>query len=344
MSKRHSSILSNLAVPLVISPFLLGAGYVFWSTVSARIDGSTSMQSIAQTETKFSSIESVPAGTFAYGGSTTWAPIRQAIDPLIEEAHPNFQLQYTEAEGETPGSGTGVKMLLNDQLSFSQSSRGVKEEEYQQARVQDTTLTEIPVAIDGVVVTVHPNLPVDSLTIDDLKSIYQGIFTNWQDLGGPDLEIVPYSRRRADSGTIEFFVDRVLDNNRFGSSVEFVDTVTVGVKKVSENLGGIYFGSAPEVVSQCKVKPLALVNDAGESIPAHQGDYIRPGECPEKRNKINFEAFQSGNYPLTRRLYVISKESERAGSRAAKAYTEMLLTGEGQRLLQELGFVPMRGN
>ena len=114
------------------------------------------------------------------------------------------------------------------------------------------------------------------------------------------------------------------------------------MRQVSENQGAIFYGSAPEIVPQCEIKPLGLVNLAGEAVPAHSGEYIRPEQCPEARNQLNLEGFRSGDYPLTRGLYVVSKESERAGRRAAIAYADLLATGEGQRLLQELGFIAVQ--
>ncbi|MFN6563859.1 MAG: hypothetical protein RMY28_029240 [Nostoc sp. ChiSLP01] len=74
-----------------------------------------------------------PEGTWFYGGSTSWAPIRRYVDPEIEKAYPQFELRYTDAINATPGSGTGIRMLLEGQLSFSQSSRPITDREFQRA-------------------------------------------------------------------------------------------------------------------------------------------------------------------------------------------------------------------
>lgn len=66
----------------------------------------------------FDSVPNVPSGLFNYGGSTSWAPIRLAIDPAIQAARPEFRLRYVEPTGETPGSTTGIKMLLDDRLAL----------------------------------------------------------------------------------------------------------------------------------------------------------------------------------------------------------------------------------
>jgi len=57
-------------------------------------------------------VQNVPSGLFNYGGSTSWAPIRLAIDPVIQAARPEFRLRYVEPTSGSPSSGSGIRMLL----------------------------------------------------------------------------------------------------------------------------------------------------------------------------------------------------------------------------------------
>ncbi|WP_299043715.1 substrate-binding domain-containing protein, partial [uncultured Thermosynechococcus sp.] len=116
-------------------------------------------------QSTFTQVKNVPSGLFNYGGSTTWAPIRRDVDPLLQAAWPNFQLRYVDPPTGTPGSGSGIRMLLNNQLSFSQSSRPLKEEEIAKAAAQGMKLTAIPVAIDGLAIAVNPRLGIPGLTV-----------------------------------------------------------------------------------------------------------------------------------------------------------------------------------
>lgn len=100
----------------------------------------------------------MPEGLFNYGGSTTWAPIRKVADPQIQTVFPNFQLRYTQHPTQPPGSGTGISMLLDGELAFSQSSRPLKDKEYQQAQQRGFQLEQIPVAIDGIAIAVNHDL------------------------------------------------------------------------------------------------------------------------------------------------------------------------------------------
>lgn len=61
-----------------------------------------------------------------------------------------------------------------------------------------------------------------------------------------------------------------------------------------------------------------------------------------QRDRLNFQAFQSGDSPLTRRLFVIVKQNVQIDEQAGMAYANLLLTNQGQKLIAEAGFVPIR--
>ncbi|ACK72681.1 phosphate ABC-transporter periplasmic phosphate-binding protein [Gloeothece citriformis PCC 7424] len=287
-------------------------------------------------------VENIPEGLFNYGGSTSWIPIQTAVNPIIEVVFPRFILRYTKPVNGKPGSGTGIKMLLNNQLSFSLSSRSLKAEEYQQGKNQGLTLKEIPVAIDAIAIAVHPELNLSGLTISQLKQIYRGKIINWSQVGGPDLPITPYSRSALDSGTVEFFGENVLENEAFSDKVIRVATTTEGLQKLSQNRGGIYYASAPEIIPQCTIKALSIGRNLGEWISPYQEPFIPLSQCPTQRNQVNKAAFRSGDYPITRRLFVIVKRNNSIDAKAGIAYANLLLTQEGQNLINRAGFVSLR--
>jgi phosphate transport system substrate-binding protein len=289
----------------------------------------------------FSDVAAVPSGLFNYGGSTTWAPIRGGVDGVLQQAQPQFQLRYTDPVGAPPGSGTGIAMLLENQLSFAQSSRPLTPEEWQQAEAQGLGLKEIPVAIEGLAIAVHPNLPVEGVTLTQLRDIYLGNLTNWSQLGGPDLPITPVSRP-ADGGTVEFFISTVLGGTALPASTRSVGTTTEALRLVSDTPGAIYYASAPEVVGQCTVKPIAIGREANQLVPPYAEPYVPPEACPGQRNRINSEGLRSGDYPLTRRLFVILREDGSVDQQAGEAYANLLLSQQGQDLLAQSGFVPIR--
>ncbi|HLO88517.1 MAG TPA: PstS family phosphate ABC transporter substrate-binding protein [Nostocaceae cyanobacterium] len=287
-------------------------------------------------------VSNVPSGVFNYGGSTTWAPIRRDVDSQLQRICPQFILRYTQPINEKPGSGTGIKMLIENQLAFSQSSRSIKPEENATAQQKGFSLKEIPVAIDGIAIAVNPSLNLPGLTVNQIKDIYTGKITNWQQIGGENLPITAITRPKEAGGTVEFFIDNVLNKETFGSNVTYIGTTTEAIRKVAITPGSIYYASAPELVSQCTIKPLPTGKENGELIAPYQTPYINSSQCPNQRNKLNTEDFRTGKYPITRNLFVIVKQNGQIDQQAGEAYANWLLTPEAQKLIEDTGFVRIR--
>ena len=103
-----------------------------------------------------SSVKDIPTGTFRYGGSTSWAPIRSEIDTVMRLGTPNFKLAYIHPNGGS-SSEKGIEMLLAGQLDFAQSSKGIPAELQKIATAKGIKIKEIPIAIDAITVVVHPS-------------------------------------------------------------------------------------------------------------------------------------------------------------------------------------------
>jgi phosphate transport system substrate-binding protein len=341
--KNEANETAVLVLALTITLGLV-AGVFWWlakNGVISNITNNSSSQVVSKGDT-FAQVPKVPSGLFSYGGSTTWAPIRREVDPLIQTAQPQFRLRYTDPITGAPGTTSGIKMLLTNQLAFSESSRSIKQEEYQQAQQLNITLKEIPVAIDGIAIAVNPNLNIPGLTLAQIKDIYTGKITNWKQVGGPELAIIPYSRRLEEGGTIQFFEENVLEKEKFAANVQFIPTTTQALQEVAKNPGGIYYASAPEIVGQCTVKPLPLGHKSDQLLPPYKEPFISLQQCPIQRNQINAAAFQSGEYPITRRLFVIVKQNGQSDQQAGVAYVNLLQTDQGQELITKAGFVTIR--
>ncbi len=289
-------------------------------------------------------VQNVPQGLFNYGGSTTWIPVHESVNAAITASFPDYQLRYTLPSSGSPGSGTGIKMLLDGQLSFSESSRPVKSEEYEAAQQRGFTLEQVPAAIDGIAFAVHPDLDVDGVSIDQIKAIYTGSLTNWSELGGPDLPILAYSRSPETAGTAKYFLDDVIDAKDYGKDVVFVEDTTAGVRQVIGNKGGIYYASAPEIVTQCSIYaiPVAARDQPNNFIPPYADSWKTGQDCLNQPNAVNKTAFRESSYPLTRRLFVIVKADGASDESAGQAYVNILLSPAGQTLIEQAGFVSIQ--
>ncbi|AFY56153.1 ABC-type phosphate transport system, periplasmic component [Rivularia sp. PCC 7116] len=346
----------NIKVLIFICLFVSSiAGILAWNWFSKP----QPIQPIAKipTEKPFAQFASVnvPSAKFNYGGSTTWAPITKLLNKKINRVHPQFQLEYKRRQQEEPGSGTGIQMLLNKELDFSLSSRNLTTSELEDAKKLGINLQKIPIAVDAIAVAINHSINIDELTLKELEKIYTGRIRNWQELGGPNLAIKPYSRSKEVGGTVEFFYRNVLRGEKFSNSLEIVRDTTQGIRKVSQNPAGIYYGSASEIVNQCRVKTVKLGNTKDNMVAPYKQPLILPPDCEQKPNQVDIDKLSSNDeYPITRRLYVIYKHSSInpdpdltedfkivKAAKAVEAYTKLLKTDEGKQLIKEAGFLPV---
>ncbi len=288
---------------------------------------------------RFEEVDEVPIGTFNYGGSNIWETIRAKTEPEINAAWPQFRLRYVKHPILGANSSTAIEMILKHQLTIALSSRRLSSEEIQQAKEKNLSIAQIPVAIDGIVFTVNPNLGINSLNVSQLRDIYSGKITNWREVGGPDLAILPYSKSPGASGTASFFQNNILDGNEFGNNIRIKSNTEEAIQLVARNYGAIFYASAPEIIGQCQTKPLGLAR--GDS-----DDFIWPYSqynCTNNpKERINLEAFQDATYPLTRYLYVTIEKNADIHTKAGNAYVNLLLSQRGQELIRQAGFVPVR--
>jgi phosphate transport system substrate-binding protein len=282
----------------------------------------------------FAAVPNVPAMKARYGGSISFAPLRtDEIVQRIATAQPGYELTYIEPlGGQKPGSGAGIQMLLEGQLSFAQSSRPLQDKEYNAAKNRGFLLEQEAVAIDGIAIFVNSQLPIPKLTVSQLKAIYMGKITNWKQLGGFDLKITPFSQDPRAGGTAAYFQESILDRQPFATSVQtdLRDNTSL-LRQVASTAGGIGYATASEVCHQGTIKILAIAKEAKQN-------FVTP--CDGKQ--VDRVVIANDSYPITRRLFVILKKDGALDEQAGVAYVNLLLSEEGQQIIEQAGFVRIR--
>lgn len=228
-------------------------------------------------------------------------------------------------------------MLIENQLSFAQSSRPIKDEEYQRAQTRGFKLKDIPVAIDGIAFYVNPELVRQGLkgvTLAQVQNIFTGKIKNWKEAGGPDQAITPFSRNLKAGGTVDFFYEKVLEEQPLGTNAQEVQDTTHSIRNVARTAGGIGYATASEVINQQTIRSLPLAKDANSSFVSPCAD--------DTCTSVNQKDFANDVYPLTRRLFVIIRQDGRLNEQAGVVYANMLLSNEGQKFVEETGFVSIR--
>jgi len=286
--------------------------------------------------------EDIPRGMFNYGGSTVWAPIRAEVDKQIKAEIPQFHLRYLQHPIWNPSSSVGIEMLIDDRLSIAQSSRPLTVAEKRTAKENGYQLRQIAIAIDGIAIAVHPDLEVPGLSVGQLRDIYSGKITNWKEVGGPDLAIIPYSKSPHASGTANYFTRNILNEKHITSNVKLATSTTEGLRIVNSNKGAIFYASAAEIVPQCSVQALPIGYNEDKLISPYQADPSSNLDCQATPHRVNHQSFRDASYPLTNKLYVIVKQNGQIEEEAGFAYARLLLSEAGQQAIEKAGFVAIR--
>ncbi|MBD2355707.1 substrate-binding domain-containing protein [Tolypothrix sp. FACHB-123] len=348
LSQDAVQMIRGLIIGELVTVAIIG-GLWLWLRPRLQVDNgalsSTNRDKVttsALTASSFNTVKNLPIGSFNYGGSTAWAPIRQLVDSQIQVLRPELQLRYVNPTNASPGSGSGIRMLLDGKLDFTQSSRPLTDEEKNLAQQRGFVLEERQVGIDGVAVVVNPALKVSGLTVDQLQQIYSGKITNWKQVGGENIPITPFSQHPENADVVLRFGKQVLDKQSLSSNVQYVYSTTEALRRLNQTPGGVYYASARGVVHQCSVKPLPLGVTSTQLIPPYREPFVPANDCPQKRNQLNTEAIKNGTYPMTSKLFVVIKHNQGKEQQVGEAYLRLLATDQGQQAIEQAGLIPER--
>ena len=233
----------------------------------------------------------------------------------------------TSVEVSGGGSGTGVAALINGTVDIANCSRQIKPKELEQA-TQNTGKVphEFIVGYDALAVYVHPDTPIDKITIPQLAEIYgeDGTITQWSHLGiknsaCPSDRIIRISRQ-SNSGTYFYFREALLGENR-----DF-------------RIGSLDLHGSKDVVEVIGRTPCAI----GYSGMGYATSHVKMLAIATDENALYYaptlENVLTKSYPIARPLYMYSL-GEPTGE--IKVYLDWILSAEGQKIVQKLGFVPV---
>lgn len=218
------------------------------------------------------------------------------------------------------GSGTGIAALKNGTTDLCMASRPIRESEVRSI-VESTGQepVEHTVAMDGIAVVVNPGNPVDVLTLAQLEAIFTGEIENWSAVGGPDEEIVIFSRDSS-SGTFVFFQSHVLNRKDYAPTARLLPSNAAIVSQVNQTDGAIgYVG-------------LGYVEPGLKVIKVKDDEQAEPVEP-------SIETIRSGDYAIARGLFLYTMGE---GSPLARRFIEFCLSPPGQAIVMDLGEVPVR--
>lgn len=267
--------------------------------------------------------EASEIGNIVMTGSTTLAPVvTKATQDFInanktwDKVNGDFSKEEIKISINGGGSGAGTKALIEGSANFGMVSRPVKDSEKEALG----EYKEYKLGTDALTISVNPNNKVyeiqDSFTSEELKNIFSGEYKTWNDLDEslPKEDIVLVTRDIG-GGAHGVFQKKIMGDTKVSDNVIQAPSMGALVSKIIENDNAIGYASFG-VVNQNKEKLVPMSVDGVE---------------PTKENII------SGDYIISRPLLVISKNEV---SPEEKSLIDYLLSDEGMKIVEDLGFVP----
>ncbi|MBK6766561.1 MAG: phosphate ABC transporter substrate-binding protein [bacterium] len=247
-------------------------------------------------------------------GSDTMVNLMSALAEAFMKANPGKQVAVTGG-----GSGTGIAALLNGTTDICASSRAMQEKEIDLAKQKNLQPKETIIGMDGLAVMVNKGNPADSLSLDQIKQIFQGTVADWKQVGGNPGEILVHSRE-SNSGTYVYFKEHVLSKGDFAQNARLMTSTAALVQEISTNVNAIGYGGEA-YGKQGNVK-MMHVRKEGTS-PA-----VYPTE----------ETVRNGAYPISRPLFLYTNGQ---ATGLIGTFVSYCNSAEGQKIVREVGYVPM---
>jgi len=253
-------------------------------------------------------------------GSDTMVNLALAWAEEYQKEKPAVRLSVTGG-----GTGTGMSALANSTTDIANASRQITREEKAEADKQAYTAVEFVVARDAIGVIVNPHNPVSQLTMQQISKIYKGQINNWKEVGGEDRPIVRLSRE-TNSGTHVYFLGTVVrlgnakDTDIFSSDTLLLPSSEGIISEVSDNPNAIGYDGLGYLTPSVKI--LAVAEKPGKP-------YVIP----------SIETVNNNTYPISRDLYMYTR-NQPAGE--VKTYIDWIFSAPAQKIVSDLGFVPLK--
>ena len=245
--------------------------------------------------------------------------------PIIESASLEWEDQYPDVtiEAAGPGSGAGMKLLLDGQTDIAPMSRAPKDSEIQAGVDKGMDIKSETVGLDALIIIVNKDNPVNDLTHDQIAGIFNGTIRKWSSID-PTVNLVKDEikviERDTNSGTHDYF-------NEF-----FLGEGSVPADKLGENYA--QYAST----SQLFENVASEVNAIGYGGLAYLDDTVKAVNVDGKTPSV--ETAKTGEYPVARPLYLVYDDKTLID--IGRTFIDYILSPEGQRLVLDVGYVNVK--
>jgi len=179
------------------------------------------------------------------------------------------------------------------------------------------------IGLDALVFIVNEDNPIDSLTSEQIRDIYSGRITNWSEVGGADSEIVPFQRPELSGSQTLMLTLMMKDTVMMAPSTE---TVAASMADVIDDIAA-YNNSANAIGYSVYYYAKNMYEQPGLKFIAVDG--VLPSS----------ETIGSREYGYGSPFYAVIPLDP---DPLARDIIEWLLTDDGQQLIKDMGYVPIK--
>jgi len=201
--------------------------------------------------------------TIVIGGSTSVDPLMQLLTAAYAKTNSNVKFTISAT-----GSGDGIKGVPSGTCEIGMSSRDLTPAEI------GTGIDTLVCAVDGIALVVNNRNPVTGLTQAQIKDIYTGAITRWEQLGaaanGKSGAIAVVSREPG-SGTRGAIEELIGFQDKLVKGATEFDSTGAVMAEVSKNADAIGYDSLGSVNSS--VKALSVDGIAATTANVIAGTY-----------------------------------------------------------------------
>ncbi|WP_350342619.1 PstS family phosphate ABC transporter substrate-binding protein [Proteinivorax tanatarense] len=245
-------------------------------------------------------------------GSDTMVNLGQHWAEEYMEKNPQTTISVTGG-----GSGTGIAAIQDDNVDIAQSSRDITDSEMENAASNNVEINEFVVGQDGLAVVVHPDNPVKELTVKELKDIFTGKVTDWEELGWEDGGEISVYSRQSNSGTYVYFWENILDQEDWANDTKYMSGSSAIYEGISSDKAGIGYFGVGYVDSGVNAVNVGL---------SSEGPFVTPLESSN---------IDDGSYPIARPMYFYVNGTPEG---ELLEYLKWVLSSEGEKVLGDTGF------
>ena len=238
-------------------------------------------------------------GGLSVVGSTSVEPFAEA---LAEEYMSHHSGEKIFVQG--GGSSAGIQAVRTGSAEIGMSSRNLMDSE--------RDLIAVPIIYDAIAVIVHRGNLLNDLTLDQVRKIFAGEVTRWNQLGGTDRAITLVTREEG-SGTREAFQNLIMGKREISLSALVQDSNGAIRQVVADDRNAIGYIS------------LGLVNDRVKAL--------KIGGI-----EATVESIQHRRYKIVRPFLFVFKSHPQG---LAKDFLDYILSPAGQKLLVQEGLISM---